>query len=156
MKNLLFVLLALLSFCFIGCQSEDIEKADSPAKNAREAQARLAQKEWIIDGILFNGQEVYKRGADKEMDKQLGIDWYKFHPDGLFEVKYTNESETEKSRYVVNEAANTITFTWDDTDFGKVDCKIEAGSVYNDHFAMSFVEEYQGQKDEVTLKMVVK
>ena len=156
MKNLLCVLLVLLSFCFIGCQSENVEKADEPAKNAREAQARLAQKEWVIDAILLNGREEYKRGVNKEMDKELGIDWYKFHPDGTFEVKYADEPETEKSKYVVNEAANTITFTWDDTDFGKVDCKIEAGSVYNDHFAMSFTEEYQGQKDEFTLKLVVR
>ena len=128
-----------------GCQQGEVDKVDSPARTIREAKARLVAKpRWIVGELLFKGESVYKREPEfNPYGVEFDFEWFRFNENGVMEVKFVDEVETDKSRYKIDEINNRILFYFDNDSDASTDAEewsIEAGSVYSDHFAVSYTE----------------
>jgi hypothetical protein len=108
MKNL--ILLALLSLTFLACDKKTKEPVNAPAKNIKEALARLsAVKTWKISTITSNGKLVYENNGITNPDYDSIAEWLKFDiSTNKIEVKYPESSETSFFKYEIDEKNQTF------------------------------------------------
>ncbi len=151
-KTLILSVLMLIG-ALSACQKDEVDKVDAPAQTIQQAKARLvARQKWVLNELSVNKQVVYKRNSYNPYEIEFWYEWFRFNDDGTFETKYTDDPETEKAKYEIDEATNRIVFFFngiDDTVYTE-EYTIEAGAVYTDHFSMS--TEFEG--DTYVFKLV--
>jgi hypothetical protein len=162
MTNVLFLILTFIALSFSSCKQNFIEAIQpKPSKDIKQAKKRLISvPKWTIDEASENGLVIYQNGVNSSNDNDIDIDYVKFREDGVFEVAYKNEP-LELLSWSLDEVKNILTI-FDKTELDyREDWQIEAGSVYENAFTMSYTyeEKYQtanGPKTETikyTLKM---
>ena len=138
MTKYLSLSLALLCSLMLSCQkNNDVTPADTPARTAQEAKARLtAQSKWTIDEALLDGKFIYKRGQTAAKDADIELEWCRFADNGIFEVKTTDDPTIDRLFYKLDETNNRIIISYDNQFKNTEDWTIKAGSVRSAAFDM--------------------
>jgi hypothetical protein len=158
MKKLSILVLVFVATIISSCEQNLIEAIQpKPSKNIKEAKARLVSSKWTIYEAYENDAIVYQNGVNSSADADIDINYVKFRPDGVFEISYKTDPLDESLRWSIDEKNNILSIFDSQNNDYREDWTIEAGSVYEDYFEMTYAYEYiyylDGIKKTETNKM---
>ncbi len=162
MKNLLITLFCSVLF-LSSCKQNFIEAIqEKPAKNLKEAKSRLVgdNVKWNIGEAYENDILIYQYGVNKTNDNDIELEYVKFRTDGVFEIKHKYDGLDLSMRWELDEAKNILSIYDSEYKDQREDWKIEAGSVYESSFTMTYTYVYQdfnsatSNEDKMKLKMI--
>jgi len=148
MKQLLIFSFLLGSmFTFSSCEKDEV--TNKGAKNAAEAEFRLASvKKWIITDAKINNVYILKDKVLLDMDQDGLAEWLSFDTDEkTIEVKYPDEEVTTFFDYTIVGDVFKVRHK----DGEEEVMTIKSGSVFVDHFTL--LQSDGGDVAEFTLRV---